>query len=324
MSKLFKRKGFRLASVAYFLSLGTLAVSLFAWFSTSSTFSWFASNKEVEANQLAIKVKTDDNASIEMNVYQYSYVENNGTYAWAVQEVTDLSNGVALSRYDKVFEEENAYTPILLKLTLKGGSYSDNESIPLKIAHLTEKDGTDITEDLYEDDGNGGHTQITHKNDDGTTENTKASDQTYGLNSYISSVISVSAAVQSSSSGITWDESDLTTSFESVKSNLTTTKYFVTALKGGNSSATATTKTDIDFSDSLTYSETTSDTCVVYVMIDYDKGTTFFGNESSTEKGLINAYINQMQDITDSTGVNMSYPLLSDFGEITIIKTTSN
>ena len=312
MSKLFRRKGFRLASVAYFLSLGTLAVALFAWFSTSSTFSWFASNKTVDATGMAIKVKADENVDIKMTAYKYT-----STSGSTVEETTDLS----LSRYDRVFQEDNDYAPVLLKLELTGGAYSDGESLPLKISRGFENN-TPTLETAEK-------TLIT-KGDDGETKNydtNGVASSSHGLSSYISSVISVKAFVETKTATITWDDSDLKTSFENARKNVFepenktdgpkyVEKRFVTAVKGFNGATETSKDTEIDFSDVLDYNEVTDGTCIVYVWIDYDETQSVYTNDGYY--GLINAYIDQMNDGT--SGINTSYPLDSDIYKLTIIK----
>ena len=315
MSKLFRRKGFRLASVAYFLSLGTLAVALFAWFSTSSTFSWFASNKTVDATGMAIKVKADEDVDIEMHVYKYT-----STSGSTVEETTDLS----LSRYDRVFQEDNDYAPVLLKLELTGGAYSDDESLPLKLLRGFDESSSTTLETAD-------NTLITYG--EGENEKTKTYDtdgvasSSHGLSSYISSVISVKAFVETKSATIAWNDSDLKTSFESAREQVFepkeenaeikyVEKRFVTAVKGFNSATETLKSKEIDFSDVLKYNEVSDGTCIVYVWIDYDETQSVYSNDGYY--GLINAYIDQMNDGT--TGINTSYPLDSDIYKLTIIK----
>ncbi len=318
MSKLFKRKGFRLASVAYFLSLGTLAVALFAWFSTSSTFSWFASNKDVDATGMAIKVKTDDNVDIDMHVYKYVYNSTSSTYE-VKKDPKVTVNGVetidaSLSRYDRVFQEDNDYSPVLLKLTLSGGVYSDNEDLPLKI--LRGVDGKTLSE---VDD-----TLVEYGDDEKTLNySTGASSSSHGLSSYISSVVSVKAFVSNQTSIITWDDSNLETSFQAAKNIFESTtsstyveKRFVSAVKGYNG-ATATVKsTNLAFTNDLDYYAGTDGICNVYVWIDYDESANMYSQDGYY--GLINSYIDQMTD--GSSAINISYPLLNDISQLTIIK----
>ncbi len=310
MSKLFRRKGFRLASVAYFLSLGTLALALFAWFSTSSTFSWFASNKQVDATGMAIKVKADEDVDIEMKAYKYVYDSDKGYY---VSETTDL----AMSRYDQIFQENNDYTPVLLKLTLTGGVYTNGEDLPMKIlrgfADSTSLKKADKT--IWKYDSNGD-----------LASSTMGDDSTYNLSSYISSVITVKAFVANDTTTITWNDSDLKTSFENAKNIFTSDtpnyaeKRFVTQLKGING-ATSTKKDDyIDFTSDLDYYAGTDGICNVYVWLDYDDSSALYSK--SGYDGLINAYIEQMK--SDSTSINITYPLLCDINQLTIIKDSTS
>ncbi len=320
MSKLFRRKGFRLASVAYFLSLGTLAVSLFAWFSTSSTFSWFASNKEVDASGMAIQVKTDENASVDMTVYKY--IQNdNGSHEFAENPTIKDANGndtgkmdLSLLRYDQVFQEDNDYTPILLKLKLSGGTYTTTDNkLSLAITHNTDKD----------------HAIKTVTTDSSSSESVSedtsgASGQKYDLSNYISSVISVKAMVEPVTGGehtYTWDSGSSETNFQTLKNEFKNVeqKYFVKTLKTVNGATETTKNASISFD--LTYAAASDKICIVYVWIDYDDGknTTYSG----TTNGLINAFIDQMNDAGGSSGINISYPLYSDLTELSVVKSTS-
>ena len=342
MSKLFQRKGFRLASVAYFLSLGTLAVALFAWFSTSSTFSWFASNKDVDATGMAIKVKTDDEVDIDVEVYKYveetkdetttlsdgsESTEKVGKGEYRVQKLT-LDDDLEMSRYDQVFQEDNDYAPILMKLTLKGGSYKSGDALPLVIHHNKDYD------------------KIVNKTD-GTTITISDTESQYHLSSYISSVVSVKAMVYNDS--VSWTETSDSSSedskyeslahkvFKTMESKFTKTdtpqyktRFFVQDSSEPKTGAAK--KEDVNFSDDKTSAEGVNgnllynstkingtDTCTVYVWIDYDETTTKWSESFSGYYGLVNAYINQMSG--SSLGINVSYKLASDITQISIVST---
>lgn len=313
MSKLFRRKGFRLASVAYFLSLGTLALALFAWFSTSSTFSWFASNKQVDATGMAIKVKADEDVDIEMKAYKYVYDSEKG---YIVSETEDL----AMSRYDQIFQENNVYTPILLKLTLTGGVYANGEDLPMRILRGFD-DGTSLeTADktIWKYDSNGD-----------LASSTMGEDSTYSLSSYISSVITVKAFVANDTTTITWNDGDLTASFEAARENIFestsstpnyTEKRFVTSLKNAEGTTSTTKVSSLDFTNELDYYAGADGVCNVYVWLDYDDSSSLYSK--SGYSGLINAYIEQMK--SDSTSINITYPLLCDINQLTIIKDSTS
>ena len=312
MSNHFKRKGFRLASVVYFLSLGALALSLFAWFSTSSTFSWFASNDNVNATGTAIKVATDSDASIEMDVYKYSPYDQDdashpdtGHYVICKNPKPD-ANLFELSRYDRIFKDDNKYSPLLLKITLSGGSYASNEQIPLKIYRDKSKNKINYTKD----------SSTVSKDPDGD----------HPLSSYISSVISFKAMVYNDITDL--NEVSAAATYETLSSLFAdkTATSFVSALPSGS----AATKSEyVEFGDSLQYSSVTVNdvaTCYVYIWIDYDEGddALFYKEDSSgnarTYKGLVNCYIDEMEDLEGSNGINVSYKLDSDITEITIKK----
>ena len=325
--------------MAYFLSLGTLAVSLFAWFSTSSTFSWFASNKETNASGMAIKVKSDDDVDIEMDVFKYvedgSYDSSSswvGKNEYHVQQFNDSdadwNRKIAMNRYDTVFQEDNKYTPILFRLKLSGGNHSEGTTIPLKITHDTKKDKL-----------------ITTSKDSQGTEATCAA---YPLSSYISSVVSVKAVVYdgtNSSDSTSWDTASYasetypepTAIFEymrtvfngGVESLTPETQYFVTSMTGGedkdgeDDKKTAALKTGTISFTGLQFPSTGD--CTLYIWIDYDTEKDLTGypkNGSSTENwgtGLINAYINQMEDYNSAPSINVSYPILCDLTEISVV-----
>lgn len=183
MAESVKRKGFRLASLAYFLSLGALSVSLLAYFSLNGTFAWFGLNKRVDANGMAIAVKKEDDVNITLTSYRMSAV---GT-----QEVVESSSTPhALNRYDQVFTSDNVYCPVILKLELNDGTYSDTDSIPLKIHHDASKDH-EIVEVITDSDASSSSSTVT------------STDDNRPLSSYISSVILVEAAVYNGSIDLT-------------------------------------------------------------------------------------------------------------------------
>ena len=182
MAESVKRKGFRLASLAYFLSLGALSVSLLAYFSLNGTFAWFGLNKRVDANGMAIAVKKEEDVNITLTSYRMSAV---GT-----QEVVESSSTPhALNRYDQVFTSDNVYCPVILKLELNDGTYSDTDSIPLKIHHDASKDH-EIVEVITDSDASSSSTVT-------------STDDNRPLSSYISSVILVEAAVYNGSIDLT-------------------------------------------------------------------------------------------------------------------------
>lgn len=309
-----------MASLAYFLSLGTLAVSLFAWFSTSSTFSWFASNRNTDATGMTVSIKGDDDVSIETHYFRYVEIETEdesgeikGTGVYHVQK--DPLDKLSLTRYDQIFTDDNKYAPLLIQLTLTGGTYKSGEDIlPLKILHNSEYDKK-VSWTLNDDDA-----------DNFTIEDTDAN---YHLSSYLSSVVSVKAIVDNDSTlftnaeveALATDSSSLEADFETIRTEFASLsgKRFVESIP----SQGAATKTDIDFSSdsNLTYQESGPDggtkTCTVYVWIDYDTTQSVYDNGSSGY-GLINAYIDQMKE--KLTTVDAGYPLGSDITELTIIK----
>lgn len=175
MSKKIGKKGFRLASLSYFLSLGTLFIALFAYFSLNGTFAWFGLNKRVDANGMTISVKKEDDVNI--SLMSYKKVQNqSGDY------VVDRSTTPhALNRYDQVFTSDNVYTPVILQLVLTDGTYSDGDELPLKLHHLAEYDSTVIRTGV---DENGSE-----------TETTSSTSRDAPLSSYISSVLDVKAVV---------------------------------------------------------------------------------------------------------------------------------
>lgn len=313
-----------MASLAYFLSLGTLAVSLFAWFSTSSTFSWFASNKETDATGMAISIKGDDDVSIEAHYFRYVEIETEdesgemkGTGVYHVQK--DPLDKLSLTRYDQIFTDDNKYAPLLIQLTLTGGKYeSGTDILPLKILH----------DDHYDK-----KVSWTLDGDDTDNFDIGETDTTYHLSSYLSSVVSIKAIVDNDSTLFTQAEVDaletntsaLEDDFETLRTEFAslTGKRFVDSIPD----AGAATKTDIDFSEdtNLTYQESMTEsgtkTCTVYVWIDYDTTQEVYDGGSSNY-GLINAYIDQMK--AKLTTVDAGYPLGSDITELTIIKNSSS
>ncbi|HBS02413.1 MAG TPA: hypothetical protein DEA63_00880, partial [Firmicutes bacterium] len=172
MAESMKRKGFRLASLTYFLSLGALSVSLLAYFSLNGTFAWFGLNKRVDATGMAIAVKKEKNVNIDLTSYKKVPSSDGINYVLDSQ-----STPHALNRYDQVFTADNVYTPVLLKLVLTDGAYEDGEELPLKVHHNPEKDS-----------------EIIRVAEDGTSS-TESTSETSLLSSYISSVLNIRAAV---------------------------------------------------------------------------------------------------------------------------------
>ena len=321
-----------MASVAYFLSLGTLAVSLFAWFSTSSTFSWFSQNKQVDASGMAVQIKAEENVDIQMDVYKYiektkpeddssGSTTEVGTGEYHVQKRSDTNNyPLSLARYDRVFKEDNIYSPILLKLTLTGGMYTNGETLPLKIHHDTSKDTTVIADST------------------GTTTGT-VDGKTYRLSSYISSVVSIKAMVYNDP--ITYDdatekddyESEAGKIFQTMRAKFDATEnveyetqFFV---KDRLADGTIASKNEYAAFTSLEYAETTNSStnaksCILYIWIDYDESTEKYGSDTTSQNGLINAYIEQMMNAGNTTGINVSYPLFSDIDELSIVRSSSS
>ncbi len=106
MSVNFKRKKFRLISVAYFLSLSALSVSLLAYFSQMGTFSWFGLNKQVSATGLAIKAKGYDGLVKKITAHEF-FSKDGDIYTFsseaAVTYTIDSSTGSITSSNSKQF-----------------------------------------------------------------------------------------------------------------------------------------------------------------------------------------------------------------------------
>ncbi len=315
MSKTLRKKSFKAASLAYFLSLGALATSLFAYFSTSSTFSWFASNKEVEASGMSISIKGEDDVDIEAHYYRYVEEQEDdgesgkkGTGVYHVQRDPDE---LSLTRYDQIFTDDNDYAPLLIQLRLYGGSYKNGDILPLKIFHDSSKD-KEVSWTLEESDAD----NFSIADDDAT----------YHLSSYLSSVVSVKAMVHNDETifseaeinALSSDSSALEADFEEMRNSFAdNAQRFVSSIP----STGAASKSDLDFSNdaNLAYEEVLSEkgikTCTAYVWMDYDVSQSIYDNGAKGH-GLINAYIDQMK--SKLTTVDAGYPLGSDITELTI------
>lgn len=295
MSKKMNKKGFRLASLSYFLSLGTLFFALFAYFSLNGTFAWFGLNKRVDANGMAIKVKKEEDVNISLTSYKMVQ-SSNGSYSLGVSDTPH-----ALNRYDQVFTGDNIYTPVILKLVLTDGVYQDGEELPLKIRHIPELDSTLIRSVT---DASGNSSEAT----DSTSESTP-------LSSYISSVLNVKAVVYNGTFNF-----DTLVSYFRDGGKLDGSAYsggshsFVNLDSDGNIALDQTqdpvraSKEETISIPGVTYKNAggeKSRRCTLYVYLDY--------NDS-----LINSYINQMRGGGGITLAEANYALKGDLDCISI------
>lgn len=292
-----KRKGFRLASLAYFLSLGALSISLLAYFSLNGTFAWFGLNKKVDANGMSIIVKKEDDVNISLT----SYRRNSST-----GNVETSSTPHALNRYDQVFTSDNVYTPVILKLTLSDGTYSDGETLPLKVHHDVSKDNIIINEQT-----------LTSDSSEYTTSTTESTTDDRPLSSYISSVISIKAAVYNGSIDLT-SVSGFETMVDFFKNDGTlgdktyipsSPDTFVDYSTDGSSTTINKKNETLSISD-LEYenanSSGSSQLCTLYIFLDYDQN-------------LIEYYIDQMKNGSSMT-METNYRLFPDIDYISIKK----
>lgn len=292
-----KRKGFRLASLAYFLSLGALSISLLAYFSLNGTFAWFGLNKKVDANGMSIIVKKEDDVNISLT----SYRRNSST-----GNVETSSTPHALNRYDQVFTSDNVYTPVILKLTLSDGTYSDGETLPLKVHHDVSKDSIIINEQT-----------LTSDSSEYTTSTTESTTDDRPLSSYISSVISIKAAVYNGSIDLT-SVSGFETMVDFFKNDGTlgdktytpsSPDTFVDYSTDGSSTTINKKNETLSISD-LEYenanSSGSSQLCTLYIFLDYDQN-------------LIEYYIDQMKNGSSMT-METNYRLFPDIDYISIKK----
>ena len=295
MSKKMNKKGFRLASLSYFLSLGTLFFALFAYFSLNGTFAWFGLNKRVDANGMAIKVKKEEDVNISLTSYKMVQ-SSNGSYSL---DVSDTPH--ALNRYDQVFTGDNIYTPVILKLVLPDGVYQDGEELPLKIRHIPEFDST-LIRSVTDASGN-------------SSEVTGSTSESAPLSSYISSVLNVKAVVYNG----TFNFNTLVSYFRD-GGQLDGSVYsggshsFVNRDSDGNIALDQTqdpvraSKEETISIPGVTYKNAGSENsrrCTLYVYLDY--------NDS-----LINSYINQMRGGDGITLAEAHYALKGDLDYISI------
>ena len=78
----------------------------------NSAFGWFASNKEVDANGMAVTAYSDD---VEADYYAYIYTQKTAT-ATAVNSIAD----VQVPQYDLIFTQRNRYTPAVIRAVFTG------------------------------------------------------------------------------------------------------------------------------------------------------------------------------------------------------------
>ena len=295
MSKKMNKKGFRLASLSYFLSLGTLFFALFAYFSLNGTFAWFGLNKRVDANGMAIKVKKEEDVNISLTSYKMVQ-SSNGSYSL---DVSDTPH--ALNRYDQVFTGDNIYTPVILKLVLTDGVYQDGEELPLKIRHIPEFDST-LIRSVTDPSGN-------------SSEVTGSTSESAPLSSYISSVLNVKAVVYNG----TFNFNTLVSYFRD-GGQLDGSVYsggshsFVNLDSNANIALDQTqdpvraSKEETISIPGVTYKNAGNENsrrCTLYVYLDY--------NDS-----LINSYINQMRGGDGITLAEAHYALKGDLDYISI------
>lgn len=296
MAESMKRKGFRLASLTYFLSLGALSVSLLAYFSLNGTFAWFGLNKRVDASGMAIAVKKEKNVNIDLTSYKMVLSSDGASYSLDSQ-----STPHALNRYDQVFTGDNVYTPVLLKLVLTDGAYEDGEELPLKIHHNAEKDG-----------------EIIRTGEDGTTSQEETNENNL-LSSYISSVLNVRAAVYNGTfdfntivnyfkgmgtlNGESYSSGDH--SFVSYAKDSTSGKI---TINQSNTNPVHAKKADAISIPGVKYynaGSTSSHLCTLYIYLDYNED-------------LINAYIDQMKGGSGVMLMETNYALGADLDYISI------
>lgn len=286
-----------MASLAYFLSLGALSISLLAYFSLNGTFAWFGLNKKVDANGMSIIVKKEDDVNISLT----SYRRNSST-----GNVETSSTPHALNRYDQVFTSDNVYTPVILKLTLSDGTYSDGETLPLKVHHDVSKDSIIINEQT-----------LTSDSSEYTTSTTESTTDDRPLSSYISSVISIKAAVYNGSIDLT-SVSGFETMVDFFKNDGTlgdktytpsSPDTFVDYSTDGSSTTINKKNETLSISD-LEYenanSSGSSQLCTLYIFLDYDQN-------------LIEYYIDQMKNGSSMT-METNYRLFPDIDYISIKK----
>ncbi len=296
MAENVKRKGFRLASLAYFLSLGALSLSLVAYLSINGTFAWFGLNKKVDANGMAITVKKED----DVNISLLSYRRNSSDGS-----VETSTTPHSLNRYDQVFTSDNVYTPVILKLTLSDGTYSDGETLPLKIHHDQSKDSIIINEQT-----------LTSDSSEYTTSTTTSTDSDHPLSSYISSVISVKAAVYNGSIDLS-SVTNFQTMVDFFKNggtlgDMTYTSSSPDTFVEYTTEGTTTTinsKNETLSISGLEYQNagsSASQLCTLYIFLDYDQT-------------LIEYYIEQMKNGSSMT-METNYRLFPDIDYISIKK----
>ena len=294
MGKLhFTKKGFKAASVAYFLSLASVGISLLAYFQTSFTFGWYASNTKVETTGLGIKVAEEKDANIVFSAYKYRLVATDKGEAGGY-EVTD-SDDFTMNEYDQVFTEYNAYNPMILKLQMQGGIYSEGDDIPLKLTHNTSLD-----------------TQLL--NDDGSVSSDSTS-AAKPLSSYLSSTVIVKAIVDNTVYG------DANSLYLGVKQKCEesysgSSMKFVSTLDDGKIETTtennvthAVKKETLQNFENLKYASVLDGngvhSCTVYLYLSYDKY-------------LITSYIDQMGGSEITGAMESKYPLGSDLTEVSV------
>lgn len=290
-----------MASLAYFLSLGALSVSLLAYFSLNGTFAWFGLNKRVDANGMTIAVKKEDDVNITLTSYRRDTSDGS---------VNTSSTPHALNRYDQVFTSDNVYTPVILKLELSDGTYKDREEIPLKVHHDTSKDSIIIEQET-----------ITSGSGEYTTSTTTSTDDDRPLSSYISSVISIKAAVYNGSIDLTsvsgfqqmvsFFKEEGTLGDQTYSSDSAST--FVSYDDKSGPSVVIGEKSETLSIAGLQYKNagtSASQFCTMYIFLDYDDV-------------LINYYIEQMKGGSSAT-LETNYTLFPDIDYISIKKESSN
>ena len=136
----------------------SLFFSIFLVVAVTVSYGWFSSNQEVQARGMAIRIEADQTSITTISCYAYKY---DGIYG-AVAINVDENNNIEMSEYDKIFQDRNINTPLIIRVEVDGVSTEADGQIIVKVP-CTGKYSNSQTNDMACDVSTGSTEKILNK-----------------------------------------------------------------------------------------------------------------------------------------------------------------
>lgn len=128
------RKYFK-AFISVFFSFFALMLCITIWVVNNISTAWFASNRTVSGSSMSVSVE-DPIVQVDLTDFLImGYIKDNGTFGSLTYAEMEAGGNITMLPYDTInTDNKNAYTPLVIRIPIKGTAVEAGEVLSIKLS----------------------------------------------------------------------------------------------------------------------------------------------------------------------------------------------